>query len=761
MKNIFRNTGFIALVLALAATVFTACENNDFDTDQYYGDVRLNVFGPSPVARGGELRFIGPGMDQIIKIQIPGCDDITEITRVSPTEIRCAVPQTAEPGKVKLIYANGEIETRTMLTFSEPITIESFSPAEIEPGKELTIKGTYLNLINEVCFSFVEDADSVNVFADDFISRSREEIKVVVPEEAVSGIIIVSDAKTIPNTVKSEAQLTVFGPKAKQVLNLTNAKPGNTVKIEGEYFHLIRRVVMPDGYDVDFEATRDAITFKLPETSADGAIIGIAASKEKVSLANIGMVVPTELVATPSTGLRAGDEITVKGINLDEVTTLTFPGTEEPVKPTDQTANSFKVVFPATAQSGDVLLNLRSGKSVTLALSTAKPEVTGFDPVQASAAGQLKLIGRNLDLIASITFKGAEQAVEVKNPAPAEVVVTVPAVAETGALTLTMANGETVTTSELTVLSPECAFITSVETAELTAGEIMVANISNGDKLTGVEVNGQSVQYILNGSRLFISLPSSCGKNTKVTLKSSNGEISYTYDVIPATHVEKVIFNEMFNLGNWDGGGLRIYKNDLEGVPAGAKMVFYYAASEDGQIQINDANWGQIGDIFDVPASGSKYEVTLTAEMLSRGLSTSDGWSETAFVINGKALVISKIALEYEQSLETTIWEGSWTNQGWGGNQDLAWGGYDWSSVKAGSILRIYATPVAEGEWWCISLRHGDGWNALPAPIAAQYDTPGSCLEIALPQNVLDDLAANGGLVITGDGYTMTKVTIE
>ena len=130
-------------------------------------------------------------------------------------------------------------------------------------------------------------------------------------------------------------------------------------------------------------------------------------------------------------------------------------------------------------------------------------------------------------------------------------------------------------------------------------------------------------------------------------------------------------------------------------------------------------------------------------------------------VIQGEGTVISKVHIEWENSLETVIWDAGWTCSGWGGNQDLAWGGYDWSSVKPGSILRLYTTSTVGDEWWCISLRHGDGWGNLPDPIPGQYDNPASPLEVVLTANVLEDLVANGGLVITGSEYYLNKVTIE
>lgn len=96
----------MACLMLSTGFALTSCDDDDdFGTNQYIGGVTLNVFGPSPVARGGELRFLGSGMDQIQSVTLPGCGDITDITRVSPEEIRITVPQNAEPGYVVLHHA--------------------------------------------------------------------------------------------------------------------------------------------------------------------------------------------------------------------------------------------------------------------------------------------------------------------------------------------------------------------------------------------------------------------------------------------------------------------------------------------------------------------------------------------------------------------------------------------------------------------------------------------------------------------------------
>ena len=148
---------------------FSSCDDGDeLDTNQYVKGIALNAFGPSPVARGGELRFIGSNLNQVTAVSIPGCADITDITVVSTEEIRVTVPQTAEPGLVTLRTPSGDITTISRLTYTEPVGFDAdpFSPSTIKPGSVLTISGEYLNLVTGVEFADgVSVAELVHLFA--------------------------------------------------------------------------------------------------------------------------------------------------------------------------------------------------------------------------------------------------------------------------------------------------------------------------------------------------------------------------------------------------------------------------------------------------------------------------------------------------------------------------------------------------------------------------------------------------------------------
>lgn len=763
MKKIFRLSGVITICLAALAPMFTSCEDVEYNTQQYKGGVNLNVWGPSPVARGGELRFLGSGMDRITSITLPGSGEITDINVISQEEIRIIVPQDAEPGKVILHHSGGDITSLTSLSFTEPISLDKISPLSVKPGSVVTLSGDYLNLISEVIFT-----QDVTVSEEEFLTHSRQEITLVVPEEAQTGTIIISDGATpIPNRIHSDEELTVVLPSVAKVADLTKAKPGETITIIVNDIDLVKEVLMPDGESVEFSVEEDKLSFVLPENISDGTICIVPASGVKVAIATIGVALPEEVSADPATGIWSGDEIKFKGINMELVTAVSFPNVDELTVPSSVSPSEITVVIPEGTRSGNAVLHTASGGAVEVEISTIKPEAVGYNPSPAALASSLKVTGRNLSHVVAINFGNAGN-IDVLSASDTEFTVSIPATLPAGSnnVTLVLSNGEEVECPAIELTAPECAYATELpsDEAEINAGETFSIVIANGDKLTGVEVNGTPVQYILNGSRLIIQVPESAGKNSTFTLISSNGSISYPISFIPATYVENVIFSEVRDLGSWAGedagGAFRLYKESFQGVPAGAKLVFHISPYAYTQIQVNDANWGQM-DMLVPDQSASTAEFVLSAEILNRILTTDDGWSTTAMVIQGEGTIVSKVHIEWENSLETVIWDAGWTCSGWSGNQDLAWGGYDWSTVRPGTIMRLYTTSTVGDDWWCISLRHADGWANLPDPIPSQYDNPSSPLEVMLTKEVLDDLVANNGLVITGSEYRLDKITLE
>lgn len=385
MNKIYKfSAWWMACLVLLSSLTFTACDTNDLDTNQYKGGISLNVFGPSPVLRGGELRFLGCGLDQVASVLIPGCDAITDIQLISAEEIRVIVPQTALPGYVTLMLRNGEsIVTKTQLTYSEPVSIESFSPESVRPGDVLTIKGEYLNLMSQVIFAenvIVSDEviaeEEATEATSKFLKHTRNEIQVRVPEEAQNGKIILSDGAEIPNRLYSEVELQVVLPSVAEVADHNNIKPGAIMTVTGENFDLVKEVRMENGETMLFtySAEQKALTFTIPCGAVNGPIYVVPASGVLVQVTEIKMATPEDVKAQ-ETEITAGKELTLTGKNMDMIAAVLFPGVEKAVEPTSLSETKVKVVVPGEAQSGMIQLVLTSGETIPgLELTVTAPK---------------------------------------------------------------------------------------------------------------------------------------------------------------------------------------------------------------------------------------------------------------------------------------------------------------------------------------------------------------------------------------------------
>lgn len=532
----------VCLIL-LSSLTFTACETNDVDTNQYKGGISLNVFGPSPVLRGGELRFLGCGMDQVASVLIPGCDAITDIQLISAEEIRVIVPQTALPGYVTLMLRNGEsIVTKTQLTYSEPVSIESFSPESVRPGDVLTIKGEYLNLMHQVIFAenvIVSDEviaeEEATEATSKFLKHTRNEIQVRVPEEAQSGKIILSDGAEIPNRLYSEVELQVVLPSVAELADYNNIKPGAIMTVTGENFDLVKEVRMENGEKVEFEfsAENKTLQFTLPANAVSGFIYVVPASGVRIPVASIELAKPGNFSCATS---------------------------------------------------------------------------------DVAAGGQITIQGENLDLVSAVIFSGEVEG-EIISQSPEQLVVSVPALAQSGIVTFKMTNGEQVSALNLTINQP-CHIVSSLED-DFEAGKEMIVEVANGELLTEVKINGVTVTHTLEGTQLKIKVPETAGANSILELVSSDVSVKYTVSFA------KVIWTGSFvTTSAWEGNQDLGWGNyDWSSVQPGTIITVYYTLDMEEtnwQIKLGGCaiGWNPLPTIpsQSLEAGSTRFSATLTAE---------------------------------------------------------------------------------------------------------------------------------------------------
>ena len=813
---------YTLLVMALVGLSLTACSEDNLDTNQYKGGISLNAYGPNPVMRGGTLRFVGSNLDQVASIQIPGVTPITNYETVKagiPSEIRVTVPKDGPTEGIVVLTTkdNQTLQTVTALTYTEPIEFESFSPASAMPGDVVTIKGDYLNLIYSLAF-----AEKVIIGEKDFLSHDRYTITVAVPEEAKTGKIelytadltVSSDEELDYQIIQSESAIEIGVPtitklkgrnEAEALGNIT-AKAGEQVTITGTYFNMIEDVTVGGVSGTNLKIANDGtgVVFTLPAEAPDGDIILVCKSGIEVPAGTLTTVKPTDCVASPNP-VKAGQALTVNGNDMDLVIDIIFADKDGNFVINNNqniinTKDAYAVTVPETAVEDVLKLAMANGELIEVSFKLVKPTVTGYNVNPASAGSPLQVTGTNLDLVKSVTFGDTDNDADKfeVNADGTVITVTVPMAGKSGKPMFNLANGTYVEGSDLQINEAVFCYFTELpdEEAELKAGESFMLPVANGDKLTGVEIDGTACQYVLtNSNQLIIGIPDNAKKGSKVRLISSNGEITYTIDFIPNTEVTTVLWTGTVDLGSWSlnweiGKGAfgdnnpNMFK-DMDLQEGDIIRVSITPYNDWWNVKFYDGHWADqkeagvaagIGETCEINAGnykpaehGGAIEFTATAKMVEQ-LTTLTDWG-MCWIVNGEGVVITKIAVTHYNSLETTLWEGNedlgeWTNQPYilsdGGKelQDLG--------AKAGQIIRCYGErktsdwqlQVLEGHWSDNDHPYGN-WGSWSD---SEMDANG-CLAFELTQTMLDRAYTSQGwggvFVAQGKNFILKKITIE
>lgn len=803
IKNIFS-----LLVVALAGLLLTACSKDDLGTNQYQGGVSLNVYGPSPVMRGGQLRFLGSNLDQIREVIIPDGISITNIEVVKsgvPSEIRVTIPKDGPvPGKVILVSKTDErITTKTDLNYIEGIEITAF-PTSAMPGDVIKIEGDYLKLIYSLAF-----ADNVLVSADDFVSHDRYAIEVKVPEEAKTGklelytadLTVVDKNSVEYQIIKTDEAIEIGVPTTEEVKSPRGtaaaegeitAKAGEKITLTGSYYNVVSAIAFGDVEVSEIEVSEDGTTlsFVVPATAPDGVFNLVCKSGEEVPVATLTTIKPTNCTATPNP-VKALKALTISGQDMDLVTGVKFEGADA-LSGDKITVAADKVVVgavPETATEGKLKLVMANGATVDVEFTLVKPTVTTYNANPVSAGAALQITGTDLDLVKTIKFGDGTATInkEAVSADGTTITVIVPMEGTSGKPVFNLANGTSVEGPDLTIDEAVFCYYTELpaEDAEMKAGESFVLPVANGDKLTGVEINGEACQYVLTtGGQLIVGIPAAAGKNSSVRLISSNGEITYTFNFIPSTEVTTVLWTGTALADDWKNQPYILSDGGQElkdaGVEVGDIITFHITPTEAAwKIQFVEGHWGptyasicSLGNDtesgkfteYDLDANKGNFSIEVTQDILDAAYKVG-GWGGV-FVLNGDNVVVDKVTTTHFNSLETTLWEG---------NEDLSGGAQPYigsdggaefieNNVKAGQTVRFYIEPTEDGWYYEVFEGHwGPKYAKYDASSGIAYGSKGA-VELTLTQDMIDAALVKGGwggIFVVQGKVILTKVTVE
>jgi hypothetical protein len=571
MKKIYEMSTRLMLCLFLAGGLCMAasCDDDELSTDQMSGsEIILRAFGPNPVLRGGELRFIGVNLNKVTGVAIPGAGEVTDFTKKEPTDLRLTVPQSATEGHVTLHTPQGDITTKTQLTFEEPIEITAITATPVKAGDLFTITGDYLNLIAKVAFRQGVEVDS-------FISQSRQQIVVKVPREAQSGKVMVANGAEIPIEVYSEDEASVVLPAITE-LSEASIKAGAELTITGTSLDLVEKVIFGGGKEATGFTREGLTTIKVdvPADAQDGVVTVVAWSGVEVQSAGaLTLAVPVATAVNPLL-VKNGASATIAGDNLDLVTAILFGEVE--VEADSYTINGeteIALTVPETASADRITLVAASGKIAAIKnIAYVAPTISSISPTSITAGEIITIAGANLDLVREVIFPQGEGTASVAldaAPDAASFTVRAPFTATGGIVTLKTVNGAEVASVDAVTVAPSTLPTVLDMPAHVKGGALLTVDGVNLATTTKIEflygsATIAATQFLPNadGTTLQVYTPTLSGIVATTLRLYRDADYTETPLIIvgtaPVTNPELVIFDFEDGLaadGRWGGLG--------------------------------------------------------------------------------------------------------------------------------------------------------------------------------------------------------------
>jgi hypothetical protein len=165
---------------------------------------QVTAIAPNPTNINTNITITGTDLDLVKKIIFAGvAPAVTSFVSQSLTSIEVKVPAGSRRGQLTLEAASG-VQTKSAANLDIVLpTITSFAPNPVDPGANLTINGTRLDMVNGVTF---QNAAMVTAF----VSQSAGQIVVKVPMGVLRGAVTLNILNSA-DTIKSAGILEITG----------------------------------------------------------------------------------------------------------------------------------------------------------------------------------------------------------------------------------------------------------------------------------------------------------------------------------------------------------------------------------------------------------------------------------------------------------------------------------------------------------------------------------------------------------------------
>ncbi|MBR1389275.1 MAG: hypothetical protein IJ569_06625 [Prevotella sp.] len=572
---------------------------------------------------------------------------------------------------------------------------------------------------------------------------------------------------------KSGVNIVAFGPSP--ILRTQE------IRITGTNLGSVTQVAFPgEGATVDkaaFNKVDDKnIYVNVPDESVPGKIkLMVGGEAVATSVTPITFEEPISISSiSPTTGLSAGDEVTVQGDYVYNIYQAVFTSgvTGAAVEAEDFTYVSRREIrfrVPLAAESGVITFN--DGADWTYESETPleilSATYTGLSTTTPDFGQQIQINGTNLHTVETVMFPGGVTTDFTVSDDHNTITTNIPAETKSGTITMVLYSGASLTTDEYTV--PTVAVTSISKEKDVKVGDEIVITGENFDRIATITLPGYGIladdEYTISGNTLTFTVPEGMTDGNMEIYQNSFITVTQKF-MMYSEAPETTIWAGSKTIGGWDGsmGDLSWGGYDWSTVKPGQVLTAYITPDLSNgwsQIRIGNGSWAALpgtADVNDLTADDTKFSVALTQAMIDELVNNG------GLVICGAYFTVTKVTLSI---LEEAIWAGDFALGSWAaGLGDLSWGGYDWSKVSAGTTLKLYYEVDPSVGY--INIRFGNGsWAALPSTQGwgndgnAVPDPSETSIKTVLTDADMDQLINAGGLVICGAGIICKKIVLQ
>lgn len=491
---------------------------------------------------------------------------------------------------------------------SGQVQLLSFGPTGVQHGEEIRFIGRNLKQVESIEFA------GATVSKASFLEHTSELIRVIVPDEAMEGLVTLKLSKgddVVSKTILSfEVPITIASVTEE-------AKPGTNITITGTKLNWVEGVVFDkDTVDEFVSQSASELVLQVPMTAKTGTLLLLGGGTEPMAVETENELIVTlpKMTAMAPASINTGANLTITGTDLDLVKEILFTGVGEARATTfvSQTPTQIVVEVPSNAKTGELKLVAHSDVEVptTVELTVILPEVTALSgPVKHSE--NLTITGTNLNLVKEVRFTGVGEAkmTTFVRQTPTELVVKVPDNASSGNLTLVAKSGVVVApTHQVAVVLPA---ITSLSPSPIDPGQNLTISGTNLDLVKSIEFQGgTAVSNFVSQSptRIVVTVPMNAKKGAlKITtikdyVIETTAQVTIILPVITDVTPDPVIVGNYLTISGRD---LNLVKSV---VFTGGATVSTFLAQNDNQIVLTVPASAQTGVLKLI--THSNFEVT-------------------------------------------------------------------------------------------------------------------------------------------------------